>query len=134
MSKENVELVREAMAAFNRGDLDAALERMHPDIEWRTPDAFPDAGTHRGREGVREFWQTWRDTFRGFRLHLEECVPVGEHYVLATFRVSGEGAGSGVGVESPAVFQLGEIRDGKVIWVGMFLTESDALEAAGLRE
>ncbi len=91
-------------------------------------------GPHRGREGVREFWQTWRDTFRGFRLHLEECVPVGEHYVLATFRVSGEGAGSGVGVESPAVFQLGEIRDGRVIWVGMFLTESDALEAAGLRE
>ncbi len=45
MSKENVEVVREAVAAFNRGDLDAALERMHPDIEWQTPDAFPDAGT-----------------------------------------------------------------------------------------
>jgi ketosteroid isomerase-like protein len=134
VSRENVEVVRRAFAAFNRGDLDAALKRMHPDIEWQTHDAFPDAGTYRGREGVREFWQTWRDTFRGFRLHLEECVPVGEHCVLAAFRVSGEGAGSGVGVESPAVFQLGEIRDGQVIWVGMFSTESEAREAAGLRE
>jgi ketosteroid isomerase-like protein len=134
MSQENVEVVHRAFADFNRGDLDAALKRMHPDIEWQTLDAFPDAETYRGREGVREFWNTWRDTFRGFQLHLEECVPVGEHCVLATFRVSGEGAGSGVGVESPAVFQLGEIRDGQVIWVGMFSTESEALEAAGLSE
>jgi ketosteroid isomerase-like protein len=134
MSEENVETVREAVEAFNRGDFDAALERMHPDIEWETPDSFPDAATYRGREAVREFWQTWRDTFRGFRVHLEECAPVAEDYVLATFLVSGEGTGSGVGVESPAIFQLGEVRGGQVIWVGMFLTESDALEAAGLRE
>jgi ketosteroid isomerase-like protein len=134
MSEENVELVREAVEAFNRGDFDAALERMHPDIEWQTPDTFPDAATYRGREAVREFWQTWRETFRGFRLRLEECVPVGEKHVLATFRVSGEGTGSGVGVESPVVFQLGEVRAGQVIWVGMFLTEREALEATGLRE
>ena len=133
MSEENVDAVRKAFEAFNRGDLDAALERMHPDIEWRTADTFPDAATYRGREAVRDFWQTWRDTFRGFRLHLEECVPVGEDYVLATFRVSGEGTGSGASVESPAVFQLGEVRAGRVTWVGMFLTEGDALEAAGLR-
>ena len=82
-------------AAFNRGDLDAALKLMHPDVEWQTHDAFPDAGTYRGREGVREFWQTWRDTFRGFRLHLEDCLPVGEHYVLATFRLSEPGAREG---------------------------------------
>jgi ketosteroid isomerase-like protein len=134
MSKENVEAVREAVEAFNRGDLDVALERMHPDIEWQTLDAFPDAATYRGREEVLEFWQTWWDTFRGFQLHLEECESVGEHHVLAIFRVSGEGAGSGVGVESPAVFQLGEVRDGRVIWVGMFSTEGEAREAAGRRE
>ena len=133
MSEENVELVGEAVEAFNRGDFDAALERMHPDIEWQTPDTFPDAATYRGREAVREFWRTWRETFRGFRLLLEECVPVGEHYVLASFRVSGEGTASGAGVESPVVFQLGEVRAGQVTWVRMFVTRSDALEAARLR-
>jgi ketosteroid isomerase-like protein len=70
MSQENVEIVREAIEAFNRGDFEAALKRMHRDIEWQTLDAFPDAETYRGREEVREFWQMWRDTFRGFRLHL----------------------------------------------------------------
>jgi ketosteroid isomerase-like protein len=33
MSEESVETVREAVEAFNRGDLDSALELMHPDIE-----------------------------------------------------------------------------------------------------
>ena len=37
-------------------------------------------------------------------------------------------------MKSPVVFQLGEVRAGQVIWVGMFLTESEALEAAGLSE
>jgi ketosteroid isomerase-like protein len=134
MSQENVERVRETVEAFNRGDVEAALDRAHPEIEWQSLDAFPDAGTYRGPEGVREFFQTWLDTFQGFRLHLEECVTVDENLVLATLRVSGEGAGSGAAVESPAFFQILEFRDGLVIRARMFQTETEALEAIGLRE
>jgi len=131
MSQENVEWVRETVEAFNRGDLVAALDQLHPDVEWETLDAFPDAGTYHGPEGVRRFFQNWRDSFQGFRLHLEECLPIGDHHVVATLRVSGEGAASGVGVESPAFFQLLELRDGQLIRARMFQTESEALEAAG---
>jgi ketosteroid isomerase-like protein len=134
MSQENVDRVREAVEAINRGDFQAALDRAHPDIEWQTLDAFPDAGTYRGPEGVRAFFQTWLDTFRGFRLHLEKCVAVDEDRVLATLRVSGEGAGSGVEVESPPFFQLIEFRDGLLFRARMFQSESEALEAAGPRE
>jgi ketosteroid isomerase-like protein len=134
MSQENVESVREAVEAINRGDFAAALDRAHPNVEWQTLDAFPDAGTYRGPEGVRAFFQTWLDTFRGFRLHLEKCVLVDEDRVLATLRVSGEGAGSGVEVESPAFFQVLEFRDGQLTRARMFETEEEAREAAGLRE
>jgi ketosteroid isomerase-like protein len=134
MSHENVERVREAVEAMNHGDYEAALDRAHPDVEWQTLDAFPDAGTYRGPEGVLAFFQTWLDTFRGFRLHLEECVAVDEHRVLAMLRVSGEGAGSGVEVESPPFFQLIEFRDGLLFRAQMFQTESEALEAAGPQE
>ena len=130
---ENVELMREGIEAFNRGDLETVLKPMHPDIEWQSLDTLPDAGTYRGREGVREFWRTQTDMFQSFRLHMDECVPVGEHYVLATIWVSGEGTQSGAAVESPAFFQIGEIRDRQVMWSGQFSTESDAREAAGLR-
>jgi ketosteroid isomerase-like protein len=134
MSQENVERIREVVAAINRGDFETALERSHPDVEWEVLDMFPDAETHHGREGLRAFFQTWMDTFRGFRVHLEKCEALDEHRVIAMVRVSGEGAGSGVEVASPPFFQLFELRDGLLIRARMFQTESEALEAAGLRE
>jgi ketosteroid isomerase-like protein len=134
MSEENVELIRASIEAFNRNDPDAAVEAMHPEVVWHTLDLMPDKGTYRGPEGVRSFWQMWHDTFRGFELHLEACVALGEDQVIATLRVSGEGAGSGAGVESPAFFQVLEIRDGRIVLARMFQTEEEALEAAGLSE
>jgi ketosteroid isomerase-like protein len=134
MSQENVDRLREAVEAINRRDIDGALNLSHPDIEWQTLDSFPDAGTYHGPEGVRSFFQTWLDTFKGFRLHLEKCEAVDNNRVLARFRVSGEGVESGVEVESPPFFQLLEYRDGLMIRTRMFQTESEALEAAGLEE
>jgi len=130
MSQENVERTRDAVEAINRGDFEAALDRAHPDVEWQTLDMFPDAGTHQGPEGIRDFFQTWRDTFRGCRLQLERCVPVGDQ-VVAALRVSGEGAVSGAQVESPVFFQVLEFRDGQLIRGRMVQTESEAFEAAG---
>ena len=134
MSQENVQRVRRAVEAMNGGDFETALDLAHPDIEWQTLDAFPDAGTYRGPEEVRSFFQTWLDTFKGFRLHLENCEALDEHRVLARLRVSGEGAGSGVEVESPPFFQLIEYRDGLLLRARMFRTEDEALEAAGVRD
>jgi ketosteroid isomerase-like protein len=134
MSDENVERVRGAIEALNAGDIETAVRHVHPDVEWQTLDFFPDAGTYRGPEGLLAFFGNWLDTFRGFRLHLEECAPMDKHQVLARLRVSGEGAESGIEVESPPFFQLIEYRDGLLIRARMFQTESEALEAAGLRE
>jgi ketosteroid isomerase-like protein len=40
-------------AAFNARDIDAALERMHPDVDW--PNGW-EGGWVQGREAVREYW------------------------------------------------------------------------------
>jgi ketosteroid isomerase-like protein len=134
MSKENVERFRKAVEAVNAGDIETALDAMHPDVEWRTLDTFPDAGTYHGPEAVLAFFQTWLDTFMGFQLHLENCAAVGENRLLARFRVSGVGAESGAEVNSPPFFQVVEFRDGLMLRARMFEAESEALEAAGLRE
>ena len=70
MSQENVERFREAVEAINAGDIETALNVMHPDVEWRTLDMFPDAGTYHGPEGTpsRVFSCTWRTARRWARI------------------------------------------------------------------
>jgi ketosteroid isomerase-like protein len=46
--------LRAAYAAFNGRDLDAALELMHPDVDW--PNAW-EGGRVRGRAAVRRYWE-----------------------------------------------------------------------------
>ncbi len=129
MSEQNVQRARRAVDALNRGDFQEALGEAHPELVWHTLDLFPDATTYRGTDEVREFFETWRESFRGFRLELESCEAVGDNHVIAALRVRGEGAGSGVEVESPVFFQLLEYREDQLIRSRMFQTETEAREA-----
>ena len=56
MSQENVEIVRGQIAAFNRGDYDAALAALDEEVEWHVPDVAaldaPASGVVRGRAQV----------------------------------------------------------------------------------
>jgi ketosteroid isomerase-like protein len=45
--------LRDAYAAFNRRDIDAALALMHPNVDW--PNALDGSRVH-GREAVRAYW------------------------------------------------------------------------------
>lgn len=47
-------VLRAAYAAFNARDLDAAVELMHPDVDW--PNAWQ-GGRVQGRDAVRDYWQ-----------------------------------------------------------------------------
>ena len=49
----NKHLIRDAYAAFNNRDIDAALYLMQPDIHW--PKAF-EGGYVIGHQAVREYW------------------------------------------------------------------------------
>jgi ketosteroid isomerase-like protein len=46
-------IIRAAYRAFNSRDIDAAVELMHPDVDW--PNAW-EGGRVRGRDGVRDYW------------------------------------------------------------------------------
>jgi ketosteroid isomerase-like protein len=45
--------LRETYRAFNDRDIDAALARMHPDVDW--PNAW-EGGRVFGRDAVRDYW------------------------------------------------------------------------------
>jgi ketosteroid isomerase-like protein len=53
MSQADIEILRLIYEAASRGDWEAVLGRMGPDVVWKTTRA----GTHRGHEEMRRFFE-----------------------------------------------------------------------------
>jgi len=47
--------LRAAYAAFNRGDIDTAVQFLDPHVEWIEPAEFPGGGTYHGIEGAKHY-------------------------------------------------------------------------------
>jgi ketosteroid isomerase-like protein len=56
MSQQNVEKAKQALAAYNRRDFDAAVEFFDPEIEWVLPPSVRADSCH-GPEDVKRFWR-----------------------------------------------------------------------------
>jgi ketosteroid isomerase-like protein len=57
-AQENLKLIKDAYAAFGRGDISAVLAAMNDDVEWTVPgQGLPLSGTYRGRNEVAGFFQ-----------------------------------------------------------------------------
>lgn len=54
---------------------------MDPDIEWHVPPILPDPATYRGHEGVKQFFETWNETFDDFEVYIEELIDAGDQVV-----------------------------------------------------
>ena len=50
----NKEVVKAFFAAFNRGDVDAALDLLANDMTWTLTGTTPLSGTYRGKDSVRD--------------------------------------------------------------------------------
>jgi ketosteroid isomerase-like protein len=134
VSQENETTVRDAVAAFNRGDLDAWLEYFTDDIDYRAVEGAPDDhGPIEGKDALRAYVEDWRETFDDFRTEPTELIDAGEDRAIAVMRISGRARLSGVEVDLTfaVVYTL---RDGKVARGREYWTRDQALEAAGLWE
>jgi ketosteroid isomerase-like protein len=129
MSQENTELVRRVNNAFNRGDFEAWLANADPDVRIRS--SFTGQEYH-GLEGAREWWREVRGAFSDFQIEHEELRDVGD-FVLVRAAIRGHGTDSSAPFDTTA-WMVMEFRKGKCVASLNFLSEADALEAAGLRE
>jgi ketosteroid isomerase-like protein len=132
MSQENVEIVREAAAAFNR---DGAIdEYWTDDVDYRSVEGAVDyRGPIHGKDALRAYVHDWSDTFEDFRIEPVELIDAGEDKVIAVLRTSGQAKLSGVETDlTYAVVYT--IRDGKIARGREYWNREEALEAAGLRE
>ncbi len=129
MSQENVEIVRGAIDAFNRGDFEAATGAIHPDFEFvRVGDQSP----IRGVAALREWMKP--DAFEDQRFEPLD-LRVSGNKVFVRQHFTGRGAGSGMKLDF-TTFAVFTVDDGLVTRLEGFPPhkEAEALEAAGLSE
>ena len=135
MSQENVEIAaRWYEVATSKTELLAGMSRTmafcHPDVEWSAPE---DGTTYRGREGVRRRLEEWLESFGDYRYEIQRIIDCGGDEVLVEGTEVGRGATSGAEVHSTD-YELLTFRDGMIVRIREFYDETNALEAAGLRE
>jgi ketosteroid isomerase-like protein len=137
MSRENVELMRWLIDAFNRRDLTAFASKLHEDVEWvpaliTRAEASPESA-YRGIDG---FWRWITETdevMAEFRVDAESYRDLGDDRVLILGQVVGRGRASGADVRA-GLGQVFTFCDGLVVSYRGYLDRAEALEAVGLRE
>jgi ketosteroid isomerase-like protein len=132
MATDKALIIRESFAAFNRGEIEAVLAHVHPEVEIELVGGFSDlmgTGFH-GHEGARRFFADWFATFETMQLEVERLLDQGER-VIAFTKLTATVAGS----EQPVEVLGGAIYafdDGKVINAGFFYDRGEMCRAAGI--
>jgi len=132
MSQENIRTFKRGTAAYNRGDWEAALATMDPNVEFDLTRVAPDGKTYRGYEGVERFWLMLRDVFGELQIGVEEIIDGGDTLVTRV-RLRSTGRASGAMTED-VLYQNITIRQDKAVRAQFFRDRAEALEAAGLSE
>jgi uncharacterized protein len=134
MSQENVEIVRNAFAAFDRGDMEGVLRLCHEDIVITQPPELPGASPEQhGHRGVLEAFAIWPEQWDDYRTEILKIAAAPAGKVFVTTRTRGRGKQSGVEAEMEFSFVF-TVRDAKISEWQLFVQEAQALEAAGVSE
>ena len=133
MSQENVEIVRAMNEAYLRGDIEAALEVLDEEIEWRgTRGGLDEHAVARGKEEVVKSFADNLATWETLKLDYERYLDAGDQVVVFVHEVA-RGRQSGVETETDTavVFTL---QSGRVIRARAYMDRAEALETAGISD
>ena len=130
MGKEDIETVRAAYEAFNRGD-ESFFEYLDPEVEWLPPAQFL-GGTVKGVDGLKDLLASFTDAFEEIRwvpVQLFETDREGEVLVLIDVHTRGKGSGVEVTVR---VAHLVRVHDGKVFWGKVYPDADEGMRVGGI--
>jgi uncharacterized protein len=122
--------LRAAYAAFNRGDIDAAVRILDPGIEWIEPPEFPGGGTYHGVEGAKQYLAQSRAGAAQVISEPEQFIPAGNRIVVFVHaRVLPKGSNTWQEVQLADVYTF---RKGRATTMRAFANRDDALQWAGV--
>ena len=127
----NVDIVKDAFAAFERRDVEQLLALARPDIVFEPVTARIAAGgePYRGHEGLRRYFEDVARVWQELRPAPDTFYEREGGIVVATGRVYAWGAGRVVDAPSGWLWRL---EGGKLAYGRVFETASGALTAAGI--
>ena len=136
MSQENVEIVRAAIDAGNRQDIETVLALMGPEPEWVNSPTALEPGVRRGRDEVAAVMRALSESLPEARWEVDRIYDRGEE-VIALGRLSRRMPGSDARLEDRSLMSY-KIRSRKIVQIQVLGFGRDevqaALEAAGLSE
>ena len=113
----NKQVVKDAFAAFGRGDVPGVLATLADDIEWEavigTEGVVPTAGLRRGRDAVGGFFQQLGESVEFALFEPREFIAEDDQ-VAVVGHYQGRAKSTGKGFDSDWVM-IFNMRDGKVV-------------------
>ena len=128
----NIELVKKAYDAFQKGDINGVLALADPDVDWKLPDmeGIPFSGSRRGLGEVAEFFRQVDELMQLRSFTPREFIAQGDRViVLGYYDWVIRKTGATLGAEWVHSFT---IRNGKLIALEEFTDTAKVLEAFGL--
>jgi ketosteroid isomerase-like protein len=131
MSQENIEIVRAAIDAWNRGDWDATLNDAAPSFEFDFRDSMgPGRGVY-SLDQMGGYFRELTEAWESLRLGVDEFIDAGAQVVTPNIlHVQGR---DGIELQARSAW-VWTIRDGRVARLCFYQQRREALEAAGLSE
>jgi ketosteroid isomerase-like protein len=129
---DNVDMYRQVVDAWNRGDVDVLLTFMNDDVEVSTFLTAIEGDSYAGHRGVRRWWQNFHDMFPDWHARIEDLRGI-DDATLARLRMTGHGRDSGAPVDQQ-MWHVVRWREGKISRLTSVRTEPEALKAVGPEE
>lgn len=125
-TRTNLELLREAIDAYNRGDLSFVYARAADDIEVHAAEGLINTGTHHGRAAFESWMREWLEAWSDFEIEIRDVEEIDERFLVVDVIQRGTGSGSGIPVEMELV-QMIDVRGGEIARLHLYTERDQAL-------
>jgi ketosteroid isomerase-like protein len=131
VSKEDVEIVRQAYECVNRGDWERMAELVDPDVEQHgTVGGLEEGNFARGLNEIRELYAADEEAWDEYRIEPEQLIDAGDKVVVFQREYQrGKTSGMELVSETAAIVDL---RGGRIVRMQGYVNRDKALKAAGL--
>jgi ketosteroid isomerase-like protein len=128
---DRLALLRDGVAAFNRGDAGPALAIFAEDVECYVSPDLMNAGTYRGHEGYLRMIGAWGEAWQTVTAEFVDAEELDGEHLLVEIDQRAIGAGSGVPVRM-RLYWLFQFRGLEVVRFHLYGDRDDATAAAAV--